>query len=301
MISSMQAEEFSMLTTPPTHHEHLVNQEQRARWNSAGCAWIEARELLDQLLAPFAHLLLTAARSESAERVLDVGCGTGSTTRAIARVLARRGHCVGIDISEPMIAAARELARTENAAASFIHDDAQTHGFEPASFDMIVSRFGVMFFDDCIRAFANLRQAIRDGGVLQFITWRSAAENAFMTTAERAAAPFLPNIPPRLPDAPGQFALASASRIRQILEASGWAEADVQPIDVVCSFPAEQLDLYVTRLGPLGQVLHEVEEPTRSQIVTTVRAAFEPFVHADQVRFNAACWMVAARAASRSG
>jgi SAM-dependent methyltransferase len=296
MISSMQAEEFSMHTQ--IHQEHGVNQEQRARWNSAGCAWIEARELLDQLLAPFADLLVAAVRGESAERVLDVGCGTGSTTRAIAQVVATRGHCVGIDISEPMIAAARGLARAQNAAASFVHDDAQTHGFEPASFDMIVSRFGVMFFDDCIRAFANLRQAIRDGGVLRFITWRSAAENAFMTTAERAAAPFLPNIPPRLPDAPGQFALASASRIRHILEASGWAEPDVQPIDVVCSFPAGQLDLYVTRLGPLGQVLQEVEEPTRSQIVTTVRAAFEPYVHADRVSFSAACWMVAARAPS---
>lgn len=283
-----------------THPEHEVNQEQRARWNSAGCAWIEARELLDQLLAPFADLLVAAVRGESAERVLDVGCGTGSTTRAIARVVAG-AYCVGIDISEPMIAAARDLARAQNAAASFIHDDAQTHGFEPASFDMIVSRFGVMFFDDSIGAFANLRQAIRDGGVLRFITWRSADENAFMTTAERAAAPFLPNIPPRLPDAPGQFALASASRIQHILEASGWAQSHVQPIDVVCSFPAEQLGLYVTRLGPLGQVLQDVEEPTRSQIVTTVRAAFEPYVHADRVSFSAACWMVGARAPSRSG
>jgi ubiquinone/menaquinone biosynthesis C-methylase UbiE len=296
----MQAEEFNMLTVPQTDQEQVVNQEQRARWNSAGCAWIEARELLDQILAPFEDLLVAAVRSESAARVLDVGCGTGSTTRAIAGLVATRGRCVGIDISEPMISAARALARAQSAAACFIHDDAQTHGFEPASFDMIVSRFGVMFFDDCIRAFANLRQAIRDGGVLRFISWRSAAENAFMTTAERAAAPFLPNIPARVPDAPGQFALASESRIRHILEASGWTEADVQPIDVVCSFPEEQLGLYVTRLGPLGQVLQEVEEPTRSQIATTVRAAFEPYVHAAQVRFSAACWLVGARAPSGS-
>ena len=141
-------------------------------------------------------------------RVLDVGCGTGSTTLAVARLLGAKGRCTGIDISEPMIAAARARAEREGTPASFIRADAQTHAFEPASFDMIISRFGVMFFDDSVRAFANLRRAARDDAELRFIAWRSAAENPFMTTAERAAAPLLPNLPARRPDAPGQFAFA---------------------------------------------------------------------------------------------
>ena len=154
-------------------------------------------------------------------RVLDVGCGTGSTTLAVARRLGAKGRCIGIDISEPMIAAARARAEREGTPASFIRADAQTHAFEPASFDMIISRFGVMFFDDSVRAFANLRRAARDDAELRFIAWRSAAENPFMTTAERAAAPLLPNLPARRPDAPGQFAFADRRRVYSILEESG--------------------------------------------------------------------------------
>ena len=146
-------------------------------------------------------------------RVLDVGCGTGSTTLAVARRLGAKGRCIGIDISEPMIAAARARAEREGTPASFIRADAQTHAFEPASFDMIISRFGVMFFDDSVRAFANLRRAAKQTPSLRFIAWRSAAENPFMTTAERAAAPLLPNLPARRPDAPGQFAFADRDRV----------------------------------------------------------------------------------------
>ena len=146
---------------------------------------------------------------DSAQRVLDVGCGTGSTTLAVARRLGANGAAVGIDISEPMIAAragARRARRARRRASSA--PTRRRHAFEPASFDMIVSRFGVMFFDDSVRAFANLRRAASDGAELHVIAWRSAAENPFMTTAERAAAPLLPDMPARRPDAPGQFAFA---------------------------------------------------------------------------------------------
>jgi hypothetical protein len=180
--------------------------------------------------------------------------------------------------------------------ATFIRADAETHTFEPASFDLIMSRFGVMFFGDSVRAFANLRRAARGNAELRFIAWRSAAENRFMTIAEQAAAPLLPHLPARRADAPGQFAFADQGRMRRILEASGWAEIDIRPINVACSLPETELDLYLTRLGPVGRVLHEVDGPTRSKVIETVRAAFDPYVHGDQVRFTAACWLVSARA-----
>jgi hypothetical protein len=157
-----------------------------------------------------------------------------------------------------------------------------------------------MFFNEPVRAFANLRRAARDGAILRSVAWRSAAENPFMTTAERAAAPLLPNLPPRRPDAPGQFALADRNRVYAILEESGWGGIDIRPIDVACSFPKKELVRYVTRLGPLGQVIHEADEQTRTQVVETVSAAFDPYVHGAEVRFTAACWMVGARAASAS-
>ncbi|MGF7238706.1 MAG: SAM-dependent methyltransferase, partial [Frankia sp.] len=154
--------------------------------------------------------------------------------------------------------------------------------------------------DDVVRAFANLRRAARDGAEFRFITWRGAEENPFMTTAERAAAPFLPNLPARRPDAPGQFAFADPRRVHRILEDSGWAGIDIRPVDVACTLPESELVGYFTRLGPLGLILPEADEPTRAQVTETVRAAFDTYVHGEEVRFTAACWMVDARALSAS-
>lgn len=270
--------------------------EQAARWNGlAGRAWVEAQELLDGMYAPFEKLLVETVAAGSASSVLDVGCGTGSTTVAVARLLGPAGRCTGIDISEPMITAARARAKHEQSPARFICANAQDHAFEPATFDVIISRFGVMFFDDFVRAFANLRRATQDGGELRFIAWRSASENPFMTTAERAAAEVLPSIPPRRPDGPGQFALADERRIQHILGESGWVEIDVRPLDLVCTFPEKELVRYLTRLGPLGLILHEADDETRARVVETVRPAFDPYMHGAEVRFTAACWTVGAR------
>ena len=271
------------------------DNEQTKLWNGlAGHAWVEAQELLDPMFTPLEDLLVEAVSAGSGRRVLDVGCGTGSTTLAVARRLGAQGRCIGIDISAPMITAARARAEREGTSAGFICADAQTHAFEPASFDMIISRFGVMFFGDSARAFANLRHASENGAALRFIAWRSPSENPFMTTAERAAAPLLPNLPARRPDAPGQFAFADQRRVHHILEESGWAEIDIRPIDVACTLPEKELVHYLTRLGPLGLILHEADDRTRTQVIETARAAFDPYVHGAEVRFTAACWMAAA-------
>ncbi len=278
-----------------------AGEEQKLLWNSTGArAWIDLQELLDRVLLPFEGLLVDAAGAASATRVLDVGCGTGSTTLGIARRIGGGGRCVGIDISEPMIALARKRAEAEGAPAEFIAADAQTHVFDPASFDMIVSRFGVMFFEDPVEAFANLRHAARPGAGLFLIAWRGPEENPFMTTAERAAAPLLPDAPPRRPDGPGQFAFADRERVQHVLEQSGWSAVDIRPADVTCAFPESDLVRYFTRLGPIGLALSEAEERTHARIVDTVRPAFEPFVHGSEVRFTAACWVVQARAEDRT-
>lgn len=270
--------------------------EQAKLWNgSAGCAWVEAQTLLDRILQPFEDVLVAAVRASGARRVLDVGCGTGSTTRGIARQLDPNRDCVGVDISQQMIDAARTLAEQEGVPAKFICADAQTHAFAPASFDMIMSRFGVMFFADPVRAFANLRDAASTGATLCFIAWRSPAENRFMTTAERAAAHLLPNLPARRADAPGQFGFADARRVQSILAESGWTDIDIQPIDVECTLPESELSRYGARLGPVGVALREVDPRTREQVVAVVRKAFEPYVHGDEVRFTASCWRVDAR------
>lgn len=272
-----------------------MNDEQDKLWNGpSGHAWVDEQETLDAVLHPFQDLLLDAVSAKPRRSVLDVGCGTGSTTLAVARLLGTNGRSAGIDISNPMIDAARSRAERERSTARFICADSQTYAFEPAGFDMMISRFGVMFFDDAVRAFANLKRAATDDAELRFIVWRSPAENPFMTTAERAAAPLLPNLPPRRLDAPGQFAFADSRRVHAILEESGWTAIDIRPIEVACMLPEKDLVRYLTRLGPVGMVLHDADDATRARVIETVRAAFDPFVRGDEVRFTAACWMVGA-------
>ncbi|SDQ79840.1 class I SAM-dependent methyltransferase [Pseudoxanthomonas sp. CF125] len=281
----------------PTKAPAQSGVDQKTLWNgSAGRAWVHNQRLLDQLFAPFEALLASDGVLGAATHVLDVGCGTGATTLAIARRLGVQGACVGIDLSEPMIAVARNRAAQEQVNVRFLAADAQAHAFERADFDLIVSRFGVMFFEDPVRAFANLRRAARADARLSFIAWRSAAENPFMTTAERVAAPLLPNLPVRPPGGPGQFAFADPDRIRAVLAESGWSDIDVQAIDVACAMPEDGLVPYLTWLGPVGQLLQDADERTRARIIEPLRAAFAPYVHGGEVRFDAACWHVSARA-----
>jgi ubiquinone/menaquinone biosynthesis C-methylase UbiE len=278
-----------------------TEDEQAKRWNGvAGRAWVDSQDVVDQMFQPVQEVLIDAVLRKPAGRVLDIGCGTGGTTLAVARALGVNARCVGLDISEPMIEAARARADRSGMPVTFIRANAQTYTFDAAVFDKIISRFGVMFFDDPVRAFANLRSAATNDGELRVIAWRSGEDNPFMTTAERAAAPLLSNLPARQANAPGQFAFADERRVARILDKSGWAEIDIERLDVACSFPESQLVRYFTRLGPVGMVIDEVDEPTRERVVERVRAAFEPYVHGADVRFTAACWMVTASASASS-
>ncbi|MDN7848160.1 class I SAM-dependent methyltransferase [Burkholderia seminalis] len=275
------------------------NEAQSALWNGpSGRAWVDVQETIDRMFAPLETLLADAEAVSSGSNVLDVGCGTGAVTLAIARRLGANAHCTGIDISARMIDAARARADRSGVHARFVRADVQTHAFEPASVDLIVSRLGVMFFDDPVRAFANLRQAARPDARMRFVAWRGAADNPFMTTAERAAAPLLPDLPARQPGAPGQFAFGDRQRIVSVLADSGWADVEIEPVDRACVLPAAALDEYIARLGPVGLALLEADEVTRRSVVDTVRAAFEHYVRGAEVRFDAACWLVTARAPS---
>ena len=271
-----------------------ADESQTRLWNGlAGQAWVDTQPMLDELFRPFETLLLSAVAAHGGQRVLDIGCGTGSTTLAIARQVGTQGHCLGIDLSAPMIATARQRAEGEGSTARFLCADAQVQGFEPAGFDTLVSRFGVMFFSDAVKAFTNLRNAARRDAQLHCIAWRSARENPFMTTAERAAAPLLA-LPSREPGAPGQFAFGDAQHVQRILAESGWADITIQPLDVICTLPETSLIPYFTRLGPLGLALDTLDGQARQQLIETVRAAFEPYVQGTAVCFTAACWTIGA-------
>ena len=258
-------------------------------WSGAD-GWVRLQATLDAMFARVEDLLVDQV-DPSAAAVLDVGCGTGATTLAIARKLGPHARCVGVDISEQMIALARR--RAADAPVEFVVADAGSHRFDPGAFDVIASRFGVMFFEQPERAFANLRAATRGGGTLRAVVWRRPEETPFMTAAEQAADGLL-TLPPRSTQGPGQFAFADRGRVLDVLAAAGWSDASLTAVDVDCAFPAADLDAYVGTMGPVGRALSEHDEATRARVVEHVRPAFDRFRHGDEVRFTAACWLVTA-------
>ncbi|MEA2178000.1 MAG: hypothetical protein QOG77_1297 [Solirubrobacteraceae bacterium] len=277
-----------------------VAEEQAALWNgSSGDAWVAAQTVLDDLFRPVETLLADTAAAMGATDVLDVGCGTGATTIALARRLAPSGTCTGVDLSAPMIDVARERAAHEESQPRFVCADAQTHPFEPGAFDLLTSRFGVMFFGDPVAAFANLRRATAPGGALRAVVWRGPQDNPFMTTAAHAAAEVLPEVAPlpsRPPGAPGQFAFADPDRVHAILDGSGWLDGDLEAVDLPCVMPASDLPGYVTRLGPLSVALRGLDDADRARVLEAVLPAFERFTDGDVVHVDIACWLLGATA-----
>ena len=275
-----------------------ANRDQAALWNElSGPTWVELQALLDRMLQPFADVLAETVRPVPGDRILDIGCGAGATTLALARKAGPTGAGLGVDISEPLVAAARARAAAEGlSSAAFVCADAQTYAFDPQAFDAVISRFGVMFFDDPVAAFANIRGAAKPGGRLAFVAWRAPAENPFMVTGALAAAPFLPAVAPPVPDAPGQFAFADGARVHRILEAAGWSAIDVAPLDQPGVVPEADLMTYVTRLGPAGMALRDADDTTRAKVTEALRTAFQPYIRDGAARFTSACWLATARA-----
>ncbi len=274
-----------------------ANSGQIAYWNDvAGRTWVDAQGPLDRQLAPLGARTLAALAPGPAERVLDIGCGAGATSLALAEAVGPQGHVVGVDISAPLL----ELARRRAVAAtnlSFLEADAQTYPFEPGGFDAAFSRFGVMFFADPLAAFANLRKALRPDGRLAFVCWRSPDESPIMSLPLQAAAPHLPEPPtPLPPGAPGPFAFADPDRIRSILVEVGFRAIGIAAYDEkVGGGDLETVVELAFRIGPLGAMVREAPH-LRARTETAVREALARHDTPEGVKLNAAVWIVTARA-----
>lgn len=276
-----------------------ANAAQIAYWNAgAGETWAQLQERMDNQLAPLGRRVMAELDLVAGQKVLDIGCGAGQTTLQLAEAVGHAGQVLGVDISHPMLEVARRRARTEGASnTSFLEADAQAHGFEPGAFDVVFSRFGVMFFSDPTAAFANIHSAMKPGGRLAFVCWRTPAESPVMTLPMAAAAPFLPPQPPPAdPTAPGPFAFADPERVRRILSDAGFSEVAATPHDEKIGGGNLDQTLEVSlRVGPLGGLLRENPDK-RDSVIAAVREALAVHEGPDGVKLNSATWIVTARA-----
>jgi SAM-dependent methyltransferase len=276
----------------------VANREQAEHWNSEQTTghWIAYQARHDRMLEPFLTLILDRATISSADRVLDVGCGCGATTRAAA-ARAPAGEVIGIDLSVPMLARARAEARSAALSnASFMEGDAQVHPFEPGSFDVVISRFGVMFFADPAAAFANLRTATRPGGRLVFACWQPVTENPWLLVPGAALAEHvaLPDAGP--PDAPGMFALADPGRVRDVLASAGWHDISLTPVHTpILVGGGRTVDETVEflRSGSMGRAALAGADPaTEARALASVRTALASHADSEGVHLGAAVWLV---------
>ncbi|GAW42280.1 Demethylmenaquinone methyltransferase [Brevundimonas sp. SH203] len=277
-------------------------------WNGDnGRRWVENQDRLDRMLAAYGEALARVAAPAVGDHVLDVGCGAGATTFDMAARVGSSGRVVGLDISAPLIGRALDLAAERTAktdgAVEFRLADAALAEFAP-DFDRIVSRFGVMFFDDPVAAFANLRRALKPDGRLVFVCWRGAAENDW-TRLPMSAIRHLASVPPPDPEAPGPFSFGDRERVRRILERAGYADIDIRPFDSPVPFGAgdtadaaldDAVD-HAIRVGPLERALRGVSETVRAQALAAVRLAFAGKLRPDGVWIDGAAWIVSARPA----
>jgi SAM-dependent methyltransferase len=282
----------------PTGHDR--NTDQIAYWNGPnGQRWTDRQAEQDVLLAPVSQALIERAAPKSGERVLDVGCGCGSTSIALAARVAPTGFVLGIDISGPMLARARELA-PKGAPVDFVLADATVYPFDPGHFDLLTSRFGVMFFAEPAVSFANLRRGLRPSGRVAFACWREPRENPWMMAPLQAIYQHVPKLPPQGPEDPGPFAFASEERVHRILGEAGFKHVGMEPValslDIAIGRGLEVAVQSALQIGPGSRALDGHPAETRAAAAQSVKEMLAPFVRGESVALPGSIWIVTARA-----
>jgi SAM-dependent methyltransferase len=282
-----------------------TNTEQALAWGGrAGAHWVDNTERHDRMLAPYLAAVVEAAELSATGRVLDVGCGTGALTRSTAR-LAVDGQATGVDLSPRMVAAAREITDAEGPInASFEDVDAQSHEFLVDGFDTLVSRFGVMFFDDPVGAFANLHRAVRPGGRVAFACWQGFVDNEWLQVPGEAVASEVghPLVPardgPDGPDAPGPFSLADPDRVRRVLTDAGYDAVTLDAIGgpMLVGTDVDDSVSYLSGNRLVHDMLDGQDPDAVERALAAVRDALAAHAGPHGVVMSGRAWLVTARA-----
>ena len=275
----------------------MDNTAQIDYWNgAAGQKWVRDADRLDKMLRPFLDAVMDAAKPKAGEIVTDIGCGGGALSLAVA---GKGATATGVDVSEPLIEVARRRAAVSAPGTRFVVADASE--WTPAvAADLIVSRFGVMFFADPVRAFANIRKGTAPAGRLAFVCWRPLTENEWALAPIIAAMPFLRE-PPKPPElgAPGPFAFGQREHIDRILTEAGWKDVRISPWDGQIELPgatAPETAEFMLEIGPLSRTIAE-QGLDPAQIKAALVARVEGLADAEgRTRLKAATWIVEATA-----
>jgi len=277
------------------------NAEQIEYWNlTSGPKWVAVASRLDAQISPFGLLAMQRAKLASGERVLDVGCGTGQSTLQISERVGAAGEVVGIDVSQIMLERATQRVAERGAKnVRFLNADAQTYPFDTPQFDVLYSRFGVMFFADPRAAFANLRRALSPRGRLAFVCWQAIEKNPWMSEPIAAIADLV-ELPPRpAPDAPGPFAFADAERVRALLAAAGFQRIVIEPIDQAISIGGGgslgDAVTFLLEVGPAAAALREAGPEKRRDAAAAIREALRAHMTASGVVMDASAWIISAQ------
>ena len=280
----------------------MPNEFMRDQWTRyGGPAWVEHHEIFDAVYAPFNQAAIAALGPLEGLTVLDVGCGSGSLSQA---VIEHGGVAVGVDISETMIAGARALVP----GGRFEVADAQTEplgDLAPGGFDRVTSRFGVMFFDDPVAAFANVRDVVVPAARLAFVCWQSLADNPTFSCGTHVLVERMPDPPPPPgPGAPGPSAFADPEVVRAILAEAGWADVAIEPFEATCRFGMNGSDgveermtmLMATQSGRLAteQLRPALDDDAWQMLLDEVRADVRTSMDDGEVAFPGRTWVVTA-------
>jgi SAM-dependent methyltransferase len=273
------------------------NEEQAEYWNGDEAAhWLEHEARYEAMLAPFTDHLLRAGAIGPSDRVLDVGCGCGSSTRAAGR-RAVEGRALGVDLSRQLLRRAEQRRIEEGLDnVGFEHADAQVHTFESSGFDLVISRFGVMFFADPVGAFANIAGALRPGGRLTVVCWADPLDNEWITVpgaaiANHVALPSLNDL-----GAPGPFSFADRAHLSAVLEEAGLSGVEIEELRVPIVLGTGVTDTaeFMKATGFAQKLLQDVDGPTMSRVTEEMRPALEPYLNAGCVTMGSMSWLVTA-------
>jgi SAM-dependent methyltransferase len=271
------------------------NADQLRAWDGdEGAYWAEHAEYFDRSVAAYHERLLAAANITASDRVLDIGCGTGQTTRDAART-AGGGSAVGVDLSARMLEVARRRAEEEGVTnASFEQVDAQVHAFPSESFDLAISRTGAMFFGDLTAAFTNIGRALVPGGRLVLVAWQPLPANEWIREISGALAAGR-DLPAPPPGAPGPFSLSNPDRVRSILTAGGFTDIEMEGTTAGMWFGTDADDAHRFVLGLMGWMLTGLDDTGRARAVDGLQATMAAHSSSDGVVFGSAAWTISAR------